>query len=368
VECVIDFLNLKRVNARHETAISAAIARVRDSGWYVLGNECDQFERAFAEYCGVAHCISVANGLDALELILRAYAIGPGDEVIVPAQTFIATWLAVSNVGATPVPVEPDARTYNIDPARIAPMLSARTRAIIPVHLYGQPADMDPIRALARERGLRVIEDAAQAHGARYKGTRAGALGDAAAFSFYPGKNLGALGDGGAITTDDDELAHTLRSLRNYGSPVKYQHDLLGVNSRLDELQAAILREKLGTLDEENAARAAVAERYIDGLRDTPLQLPAVLADTDPVWHLFVLRTRDRARLVDHLRSHGIGHMIHYPTPCHRQKAYSDRAWPALPLSERIHGEVISVPMAPYLEAQEVDAVIQALRRFESAR
>ena len=365
---MIDFLSLKRANAPHEPAISGAIARVLDSGWYILGKECEQFECAFADYCGVGYCVGVANGLDAIELVLRAYGIGPGDEVIVPAQTFIATWLAVSHTGATPVPVEPDPRTYNIDPSRIAAAVTERTRAIIPVHLYGQPADMDPIRELARERGLRVIEDAAQAHGARYKGVRAGALSDAAAFSFYPGKNLGALGDGGAIATDDKALADTLRSLRNYGSTVKYQHDLRGVNSRLDELQAAILREKLRTLDVENAARARVAARYLDGLRDTPFQLPHVLAGTEPAWHLFVLRTRERARLVEHLRANGIGHMIHYPTPCHRQKAYADAAWPALPLSEQIHDEVISIPMAPYLEGHEVDAVLRALRSFGGSR
>jgi dTDP-4-amino-4,6-dideoxygalactose transaminase len=368
VEHVIEFLSLKRVNSPHEPAIKAAMARVLESGWYVLGDECEQFERAFADYCGVAHCVSVANGLDALELTLRAYQIGPGDEVIVPAQTFIATWLAVSQVGATPVPVEPDPRTCNIDPARIAAAISARTRAIMPVHLYGQPADMDPIRELARARGLIVIEDAAQAHGARYKGVRAGALGDAAAFSFYPGKNLGALGDGGAITTDDPAIAAKLRSLRNYGSTVKYQHDLRGVNSRLDELQAALLREKLRALDSENAARARVAAQYLDGLRDTQLGLPGVLAGTEPVWHLFVIRTQERARLIDHLRAHGIGCMIHYPTPCHRHKAYAQERWPALPLSERIHDEVLSIPMAPYLEAHEIAAVIDALRSFGGAR
>jgi len=368
VEHVIDFLSLKRANAPHEPAINAAIARVLDSGWYILGKECEQFERAFADYCGVAHCVSVANGLDAIELVLRAYGVGPADEVIVPAQTFIATWLAVSHVGATPVPVEPDPRTYNIDPARIASAITSRTRAIIPVHLYGQPADMGPIRTLASERGLHVIEDAAQAHGAQYKGVRAGGLGDAAAFSFYPGKNLGALGDGGAITTDDTALADTLRSLRNYGSTVKYKHDLRGVNSRLDELQAAMLSEKLRALDVENAARARVAARYLEGLRDTPFQLPHVLADTEPVWHLFVLRTRERARLAEHLRANGVGHMIHYPTPCHQQVAYADSEWPALPLCERIHDEVISIPMVPYLVGHEIDAVISALRSFGGAR
>lgn len=359
---MIPFLDLKRVNAPHEVAIRKAIARVIESGWYVLGEETEGFEREFAAYCGVAHCIGVANGLDALTLILRGYGIQAGDEVIVPSHTFIATWLAVSQTGAKPVPVEPDPATCNIDPARIEAAITKNTRAIIAVHLYGQPADMDPIRAIAQRHGLRVIEDAAQAHGARYKGRRTGSLGDAAGFSFYPGKNLGALGDGGAITTDDAVLACRLRQLRNYGSTVKYRHEVQGVNSRLDEIQAAVLRVKLQALDAENAARRVVAETYFARLQGLPLSLPSVLPGNEPVWHLLVLRSAQRARLQAALTSSGIGHMVHYPKACHRQGAYATGAWPALPLAERLADELLSVPIAPYLSAHDVGSVAEALR------
>ncbi|GAB7526646.1 DegT/DnrJ/EryC1/StrS family aminotransferase [Paraburkholderia sp. 2C] len=353
----IDFLNLKRVNAPHDAAIREAIDRVLQSGWYVLGDETSAFEREFAAYCGVAHCIGVANGLDALHLILRAYGIGAGDEVIVPSNTFIATWLAVSQAGARVVPVEPDERTCNIDPTLIEAAITPRTRAIMPVHLYGQPADMEPINAIARRHGLRVIEDAAQAHGARYRGRRTGGLGDAAGFSFYPGKNLGALGDGGAITTNDDALAATLRKLRNYGSSVKYRHEMAGVNSRLDEMQSAILRVKLRHLDAENAQRAAVAAAYTEALGHAPLELPHVLEGADPVWHLYVVRTGDRAALQAHLGAKGIGTLVHYPTACHRQQAYANEAWPALPIAEHLQDRVLSLPMAPYLDASDIEAV-----------
>ena len=359
---MIAFLDLKRVNAPHEAAIRQAIARVIASGWYVLGEETDNFEREFAAYCGVAHCVGVANGLDALTLILRGYGIQAGDEVIVPSHTFIATWLAVSQAGAQPVPVEPDPATCNIDPARIEAAITKNTRAIIAVHLYGQPADMGPIREIAQRHGLRVIEDAAQAHGARYQGRRTGSLGDAAAFSFYPGKNLGALGDGGAITTDDAALAARLRQLRNYGSIIKYKHEVQGVNSRLDEIQAAVLRVKLKALDAENTARRAVAETYLARLQGLPLTLPSVLPGTEPVWHLMVLRSTQRTRLQAALTSCGIGHMVHYPTACHRQGAYASGAWPALPLAERLADELLSVPIAPYLSAHDVGAVAEALR------
>ena len=359
---MIPFLDLKRVNAPHEAQIKSAIARVIESGWYVLGAETENFEHEFASYCGAAHCIGVANGLDALTLILRGYGIGAGDEVIVPSHTFIATWLAVSQAGARPVPVEPDPATCNIDPARIEAAVTQNTRAIIAVHLYGQPADMDPIREIAQRRGLRVIEDAAQAHGARYKGRRTGSLGDAAGFSFYPGKNLGALGDGGAITTDDAALAARLRQLRNYGSTVKYRHEVQGVNSRLDEIQAAVLRVKLRQLDAENAARRIVAENYLVRLQGLPLSLPSVLPGSEPVWHLMVLRSAQRTRLQAALTSLGIGHMVHYPTACHRQGAYASDMWPSLPLAERLAEELLSVPMAPYLCAHDVGSVAEALR------
>jgi len=358
---VIEFLNLKRVNAPHEAGIQEAIRRVLASGWYILGQETEAFEREFAAYCDAAYCVSVANGLDALQLILRGYGIGPGDEVIVPSNTFIATWLAVSQVGATPVPVEPDTHTYNLDPARIAAAVTGHTRAIMPVHLFGQPADMDPIQQIADKHGLRVIEDAAQAHGARYKGRRTGALGDAAGFSFYPGKNLGALGDGGAITTNDADLAARLRKMRNYGSSVKYQHDVAGVNSRLDELQAAVLRVKLRHLDAENDARRAVAAQYLTELAGAPLTLPHVLPGVEPVWHLFVVGVPQRDALQAQLLKDGIGTMVHYPKACHLQGAYAAGTWPALPIAERMQDEVLSLPMAPYLTAADVTAVSAAV-------
>lgn len=361
---MMDFLNLKRVNAPHADAIATGIARVLDSGWYVLGKECDAFEAEFAAYCEVDHCVSVANGLDALHLILRAYGIGAGDEVIVPSHTFIATWLAVSHVGATPVPVEPDADTFTLNASLIEAAITPRTRAIMPVHLYGQPADMDAINAIAAARGLRVIEDAAQAHGARHHGKRAGSLGDAAGFSFYPGKNLGALGDGGAITTNDAALAATVRELRNYGSKVKYQHDVAGVNSRLDEIQAAVLRAKLPHLDAENAARAAVAAQYIDAFRGSCVAAPVVPAGTEPVWHLFVVRCPERDGLQAHLTQRHIGTMLHYPRACHLQGAYASDHWPPLPVAERLQSEILSLPIAPYMTTGNVQAVVDAVRSF----
>ena len=358
---MVEFLELGRVNAPHRTAIHEAIERVLDSGWYILGQELQSFEREFAEYCGTSHCIGVANGMDALHLILRACGIGAGDEVIVPSNTFIATWLAVSQAGATPVPVEPDPRTHNLDPNRIEAAITPRTRAIMPVHLYGQPADMDPMNAIARRHGLRVIEDAAQAHGARYHGKRAGSLGDAAGFSFYPGKNLGALGDAGAITTSDEQLAATLRKLRNYGSSVKYRHEIAGFNSRLDEIQAAVLRVKLRHLDRENAARAWLAVEYAQALSGLPLTMPDVLAGSQPAWHLMVVRSTQREALQAHLTQCGIGHAVHYPTACHLQQAYAGSKWPALPIAEQLQREVLSLPMAPYLTRADVLAVADAI-------
>jgi dTDP-4-amino-4,6-dideoxygalactose transaminase len=360
----VDFLSLKRVNEPHEAAIRTAVDRVLSSGWYILGEDCAAFEREFAAYCGVDHCVGVANGLEALQLILLAYDIGAGDEVIVPSNTFIATCLAVSHVGAHPVPVEPDGRSYNIDPDRIEAAITSRTRAIMPVHLYGQPADMDPIRELARRYNLRIIEDAAQAHGARYRGSRVGGLGDAAGFSFYPGKNLGAIGDGGAITTNDGSLAARLRKLRNYGSEVKYVHDLPGLNSRLDEVQAATLRVKLPALDDENHRRSIVAAAYNTAMKETPLMLPRVAECCESVWHLYVIQSEERDALQAHLASRGIGTAIHYPRPCHLQKAYSGQDQLGLPLTQRIQSRVLSLPMAPYLVAADVDIVTAAVREF----
>jgi dTDP-4-amino-4,6-dideoxygalactose transaminase len=361
---LIEFLNLGRVNAPYEPAIRDAIDRVLRSGYYILGEETAAFEREFADYCGVRHCVGVANGLDALHLILRGYGIGARDEVIVPANTFIATWLAVSLVGARIVPVEPDASTWNIDPKRIEEAITPRTRAIMPVHLYGAPAAMDAIRDIAQRHCLRVIEDAAQAHGARLHGQRAGSLGDAAGFSFYPGKNLGALGDGGAITTNDDALAERLRKLRNYGSSVKYQHEVEGVNSRLDEMQAAVLRVKLHHLDDDNARRAAVAAHYRAALADTPVDLIRLPDGCESAWHLLVVRTPRRDALRDYLAARGIGTQIHYPVPCHRQAAFSAQAWPALPLTERLQAEILSLPMAPYLGADNVAHVAAQVKAF----
>jgi dTDP-4-amino-4,6-dideoxygalactose transaminase len=365
---MIDFLNLRRLNAPHEAGFEAALRRVMHSGWYILGEETTAFEDEFASYCGARHCVGVANGLDALVLILRGLGVGAGDEVIVPANTFIATWLAVCQVGAQPVPVDPRADTCNIDPDRLSAALSPRTRAIVPVHLYGQPAEMDPIVAFAREHGLHVVEDAAQAHGARYRGARTGTLGTAAAFSFYPGKNLGALGDGGAITTDDDQLATRLRTLRNYGSREKYRHELIGVNSRLDELQAALLRVKLPSLDADNAVRARIAARYRAGLADLALDLPATAAHCEPVWHLFVVCVDERARVQQALAARGITTMIHYPIACHRQQAFADRAWPPLPVSEHLQDRILSLPISPVHTDDEIDTVIAMLAEIVGPR
>lgn len=361
---MIAFLDLQQVNARHSDEIADALLRVANSGWYVLGEETAEFERAFAQYCGTEHCIGVANGLEALQLILLGYGIGPGDEVIVPSHTFIATWLAVSHTGAKPVPVEPEPHHYNLDPARIEAAITGRTRAIIAVHLYGHPADIDAVRAVAERHGLRVIEDAAQAHGARLRGLRVGGLGDAAAFSFYPGKNLGALGDAGAITTRDAGLAERLRKLRNYGSSRKYEHDVKGFNSRLDEIQSAVLRVKLNHLDEDNSLRQKLAAQYCALLRDVPVELPALQDAVEPVWHLFVVRCQQRDALQAHLQRDGIGTVVHYPTPCHRQPAYQHDRWPSLPYAERLAREVISLPMSPSLRPQDVELVAAAVRDF----
>jgi dTDP-4-amino-4,6-dideoxygalactose transaminase len=362
----VPFLDLKAPYAELQSEIDQAVQRVLDSGWYILGSELDTFEQKFARYCGAKHCIGVGNGLDALQLILRGYGIGSGDEVLVPTNTFIATWLAVSAVGATPVPVEPLAGTYNMDPARLEGAISARTKAIMPVDLYGQPADMDAIVTFARQHGLRIIEDAAQAHGARYRGRLAGTLGDAAGFSFYPGKNLGALGDAGAIVTDDDELAEQVRLLRNYGSRIKYQHDIRGSNSRLDPFQAAILSVKLDHLDEWNARRRALSRFYLDSLQDTALLLPEVPAWADPVWHLFVVRTDDRVRLQRELKAMQIDTLIHYPSPPHLQAAYNDLGYRAgdFPIAESLAETVLSLPMGPHLCHDQAEYVVEAIHKL----
>jgi dTDP-4-amino-4,6-dideoxygalactose transaminase len=366
---MIPFLDVGAGYRELRTELDDAYRRVMDAGWFVMGNEVAAFEAEFAEYCGVDHCVAVGNGLDALHLALKAYGIGPGDEVIVPAHTFIATWLAVTYAGATPVAVEPDPATLTIDPECVAAAVTGRTRAVIPVHLYGQPADMDPIRTVAREHGLRVIEDAAQAHGATYNGRRAGNLGDCGCFSFYPGKNLGCFGDGGAVTTNDAALAARLRSLRNYGSERKYQHDVPGINSRLDEIQAAFLRVKLRRLDEWNDRRSRIADRYRDALAELPgLSFPEAPAGAKPVWHLFVVRHPRRDDLVRHLAAAGVATQIHYPIPPHESRAYAGGGWSGgpFPVSQRLAAEVVSLPIGPHLSAADAWQVCTAARGFQS--
>ena len=360
---MIQFLDLKAPYRELKQEFDEAIARVVSSGWFIGGVEVEQFEEAYAAYCGAAQAVGVANGLDALNLALRAMEVGPGDEVIVPSNTYIATWLAVSHCGATPVPVEPDCRTCNIDPALIEAAITPRTKVILPVHLYGQPADMDPILSIARKHGLLVLEDGAQAHGARYKGRRLGAHGDAVAWSFYPGKNLGAMGDGGAVTTNDERIADRIRVLRNYGSRVKYVNEVQGYNSRLDPIQAAILRVKLAHLDDWNARRGAIARLYQDGLAATGLTLPHVPEWADPVWHLYVVRHRERDALQHLLAQAGVATMIHYPIPPHLQSAYAPLGFSrgSFPVSEALHDHVLSLPMGPAQTAEATGIVIDAV-------
>ena len=363
----IPFLDAGRSYLELREEIDAAVGRMLASGRYILGEELEAFESEFAEYCGTKHCVGVGNGLDALHLVLRAYGIGPGDEVIVPAHTFIATWLAVTCAGAKPVPVETGNDTaYTISPERIEVAITPRTRAIIPVHLYGRPADMKPIMRIAARNGLKVIEDAAQAHGARYHGRRAGSLGDAAAFSFYPAKNLGAFGDGGAITTADRELAAKMRSLRNYGSSAKYVHDIVGLNSRLDPLQAAILRVKLRHLDEWNGRRLSLVECYRCNLVASAVVLPAETAGFESVYHLFVIRAAGRDALQAGLKEAGIETLSHYPIPPHKQGAYSFMHSLHLPVAERLAGEVLSLPMGPHLSLDDVATIAGHIKRLTS--
>jgi len=364
----IAFLDLKSINLDHYSGLEKAFDRTLNSGWYILGNEVKAFEDKFAAYCGTRHCIGVANGLDALTLILEAYkllgAMNEGDEVIVPANTYIATILAISHNRLKPVLVEPDITTYNIDHSRIEESITPRTRAILAVHLYGQAAGMTPIREIAKRHHLKVIEDAAQAHGAIYHGKRTGALGDAAGFSFYPGKNLGALGDGGAVTTDDDQLAETIRALHNYGSEVKYLNLYKGINSRLDELQAAILREKLQSLDVNNARRQKIARYYRENIQNDRIVLPKVESWESHVFHLFVVRTPERGRLQKYLSEHGVQTLIHYPIPPHRQVAYAEWNHLRFPITEQIHAQVLSLPNSSVMMDAEVHRVVLMLNGY----
>lgn len=366
----VPFLDLREVNARHAEALKAAVARVIDSGRYVLGGELEAFEHEFAAWCGTRHALGVGNGLDALTLILRAYRdlgeLAPGDEVIVPANTFIASFLAVHEAGLHAVPVEPDEATFNLDPARVETAIGPRTRAILAVHLYGQLADMTTLGDIAKRHGLLLIEDAAQAHGAMRDGVRAGAFADAAGFSFFPSKNLGALGDGGAVVTSDERLARQVALLRNYGSEVKYLHPRRGANSRLDEIQAAVLRVKLRYLDEDVAQRRAVARRYTRGIRHPGIRLPHVVEHEAHAWHLFVVRCTRRDALQRHLRECGVHTLVHYPVPAHRQGAYEGEWGMALPLTERLCDEVLSLPMGPTLDDDAADRVIDACMAFEA--
>lgn len=368
---MIKFLDLKKVNERFRIELDAAVKRVLDAGWYLLGREVERFEEDFAAYCGVKHCIGVANGLDALNLIIKAYGFGPGDEIIVPANTYIASILAISENGCTPVLVDPNWLTRLIDEDLIEQAITPRTKAIMVVHLYGRAMNMKKVWALAKKYNLKVIEDSAQSHGAKFEGRRCGNLGDASGFSFYPGKNLGCLGDGGAVTTNDDELAAKIRAIRNYGSDYKYHHIYKGTNSRLDEVQAAWLGVKLPHLDEDNAIRARIAARYCAEIKNPLIELPddpnstMEIGNLSHVWHVFAVTCKERDRLNKWLTDHGIQTNIHYPTPPHKQGAYAELSNLSSPVSERMHREILSLPLSPVLADSEIDEVIQCMNSFK---
>lgn len=360
----VPFLDLQASYREIQPDLDAAALRVLGSGWYIGGPEVEAFEKEFAAYCQVAHCVAMANGLEALQLALLAAGVEPGDEVVVPAHTFIATWLAVTECGAIPVPVDTDPATYTLDPSRLAAAFTARTKAVIPVHLYGLPADIDAILAISAQHGVAVIEDAAQAHGARSRGRRIGGHGAAAAWSFYPGKNLGAFGDAGAVTTNDSGLAAQLRLLRNYGSSVKYVHEVQGRNSRLDPIQAALLRVKLAHLDAWNARRQMIAQRYLTELAGTSVTLPVVPAWAESVWHLFCVRHPRRDALQEAVRAAGVETLIHYPIPPHLQAAYAGLGITkgTFPVAEGTASTVLSLPIGPAMTDTQVDAVIAAVK------
>ena len=363
---MIPFLDLVHFHKPLEAEIIESIQRVVISNRFLLGEETEQFEAEFARYCDTNYCAAVGSGLDALHLILKAYGVGPGDEVIIPSNTFIATALAVNYAGAKPIFIEPYEATYNINISLIEAKITSKTKAIIPVHLYGQPADMDPLLELAARYDLKIIEDAAQAHGALYKGCKTGSLGDAAAFSFYPGKNLGAFGDGGAVCSNDEKLIHTIKMLRNYGSQQKYVHELKGFNSRMDELQAAVLRIKLKFLDTWNEERRNIAEQYSKLLVDSDTTIPVVPGEVLPVWHLYVIRHPKRDALQQHLQKKGIETLIHYPIPIHKQLAYKeyDCLTESLQLTQRLADSILSLPMYPGLKQVEIETVAEAIRSF----
>lgn len=365
---MIPFLDLKNINGQYRQKLIDACTRVIDSGWYIAGNELSQFEQNFAQYCGAKHAIGVANGLDALTLTLRAWLemgkLHTGDEVLVPSNTYIASILAISANGLRPILVEPDINTYNISPQEISKNITKNTKAILAVHLYGQLADMPTILNIANQHQLLVLEDAAQAHGAHINGKKAGNWGDATGFSFYPGKNLGALGDAGAITTNDDELAKVVTALRNYGSHEKYKNIYQGVNSRLDEIQAAMLSVKLPYLNQETAIRQDIAQQYIRNIKNQLITLPTISNINSHVFHVFVVRSKERNKLQQHLSNHGIQTLIHYPIPPHQQQAYSEWNHQNYPISETIHQEILSLPISPIMNQEQVNAVIQACNQF----
>jgi len=365
---MIKFLDLKKINLQHKVELTEAFSRVLDSGWYIMGTELEQFENQFANYCGTKHAIGVANGLDALILIIRAYKelglINDGDEILVPSNTYIASILAISANNLIPILIEPNLETFNMDPLLIQAKITPKTKAILPVHLYGQLCDMAAINAIAKTNNLKVIEDCAQAHGAVIENKKAGDWGDAAGFSFYPGKNLGALGDGGAITTNDDELAATIRALLNYGSKVKYQNIFKGVNSRLDELQAALLSVKLKNLDIETDIKRNIAYRYRTEIINKRIVLPKVVNPLAHVWHLFVVRVKDRKDFQSYLTANSIQTVIHYPIPPHRQEAYKELNGMSFPISELIHETVISLPLSSVMENSEVKRIIDVVNSY----
>ena len=368
---MIKFLDLKKINERFRYELDVAAKRVLDSGWYLLGREVEKFEADFSEFCGVKHCIGVANGLDALNLIIKAYGFGPGDEIIVPANTYIASILAISENGCTPVLVEPNWSTRLIDENLIEQAITPKTKAIMVVHLYGRAMNMKKVWELAKKYNLKVIEDSAQAHGAKFEERCCGNLGDASGFSFYPGKNLGCLGDGGAVTTNDDELATKIRAIRNYGSDYKYHHIFKGTNSRLDEVQAAWLGVKLSHLDEDNAIRARIAARYCTEIKNSLIELPddpnATIAagNLSHVWHVFAVTCKERDRFNKWLTDNGVQTNIHYPTPPHKQGAYSELSNLSFPVSEKMHREILSLPISPVLSDDEVSDVIRLVNQFQ---
>jgi len=365
---MISFLDLKKVNARYREELIEACTNVIDSGWYVQGNECDKFEKEFAFYCGTKYAIGVANGLDALILIIRAYKelgiMKDGDEVIVPSNTYIASILAISQNNLVPVLVEPNLNTYNIDSTKIEEKITTRTKAIMPVHLYGQTCDMNKINEIAKKYNLKVIEDSAQAHGSSYENKRTGNLGDASGFSFYPGKNLGALGDGGAVTTNDEELANTIKALGNYGSYKKYENTYKGVNSRLDEIQAAMLRIKLRYLDEEIISRRETAKYYLENIKNKHIILPFLQNLDNHVWHLFVVRIKNRDELHKYLIDNGIQTLIHYPIPPHKQEAYKEWNTSNYELSEQIHSEILSLPISGIQSIDDTKKIVKIINDF----